>query len=208
MAVWLSVSDLTSISSTGSSLNIMDMRSKKRMRWRRSATWVTPRPTGLRLVQRATQEKPESKKTTKDETRKEATAHENLLLQSFRGMGQMVFSKSVASSAFVTAGLMLHPYCGVFALCGSLVATSVTRMMKEDAAVLNEGLMGFNGALFAAASCVMLQQPLPVAAAFGAVGAAATAPISMMLRFVFSVFDDFVFFSSGSFLILPLQAAS
>ena len=98
------------------------------------------------------------------------------------GMGQVVFCNSPLSGALITAGLAVGDPClAGLALLGCGSATATARLMSLDAAAIQSGLFGYNGALVGCAFSVFLGAPLAATAAAVVPAAAASTAVANYL---------------------------
>jgi urea transporter len=110
-----------------------------------------------------------------------------LVIDTMRGVGQVVFCGNVPAGVLITAALAVgDPQLAGLALVGCASATAFSRNaaslnidISQDA--VSAGLMGYNGALVGCAFSVFLKAPLAVIGVATVVGGAASALIASKL---------------------------
>ncbi len=79
-------------------------------------------------------------------------------LRVLRGLGQVMLQNHAAASLLFLIGIAINaPLLALAALLGTIVGTASAQVLGVDAAELDAGLWGFNGALIAIAILVFLQ---------------------------------------------------
>lgn len=96
----------------------------------------------------------------------------------FRGIGQVMLQGNAVSGLLMLVAICCHSWqAGLLALGGCVVGTATARLLRYDAATIDQGLYGFNATLVGLAAGVYLQlSPLSllVAALFAALSAVVT----------------------------------